>query len=335
MSATLPIAFAAPWSLLLLPLAAAPFLRRRHEELRFPSLDWIPEDRFGIWIERLGRLLAAGAIAAIVIALARPGRPESTVPRVGKGAEIVVLFDCSLSMDDEMVARGQHPRRIRDSPLRKRNIARTALAHFVERRPADRFAMMMFGAAPFRVMPFTQSQDVIHAGIVAAGISTGRPGTDLGRGLLAAVREFDQRAYTGSRVLLLVSDGAAEIDKLTRALIVEGLQRNQIELDWLYLRSANWPRLDEESDERPDSLVVDVAMHRFFSALPTPYHVFEAESPDGVTKAVNAIDRLHNLPLEYAERVPRRDYTAAAYISALVFCLGLLLHRGFVLGSWT
>ena len=62
----LPLDFAAPWVLLLLPLAWLPLLRRRREELTFSSLSWLPQDRLGIWIERAGR--AAAVIAKMVSA---------------------------------------------------------------------------------------------------------------------------------------------------------------------------------------------------------------------------------------------------------------------------
>lgn len=327
--------FVQPWALALLPLALLPLLRRRREELAFPALAWLPPDRIGGLIDGLGRVFAVVALLTAVLALAQPGRPESEVPRIGRGAEIVVLFDSSLSMDDEMVKRGQLPKRNRDSPLRKRNIAREALARLVARRPDDRFALLMFGAAPFRVTPFSQHPDVIQAGITAAGVSNGLPGTDLGRGLLAAISQFDHRAYTGSRVLLLVSDGAAEIDDSTRQQIRDGMARNRIALDWIYLRSANWPRLEDEDEPRPTALITDVSMHRFFKTLPTAYHVFEAESPDAVSRAVAEIERQQNLPLEYLERVPRRDYSPMLYLFAVLACTLLFVQRAYVLRSWT
>ncbi|WP_293370251.1 vWA domain-containing protein [Nevskia sp.] len=330
----LPLDFAAPWALLLLPLAWLPMLRRRREELTFSSLSWLPQDRLGIWIERAGRAAAVIAIIATVLALARPGRPEWEVDRIGRGAEIVVLFDSSLSMDNEMVARGAHPKRRRDSPLRKRNIARRALSAFVERRPADRFSLLMFGAAPFRVTPFSQSPEVIQAGITAAGISNGLPGTDLGRGLMAAIEQFNGRAYTGSRVILLVSDGAAEIDEITRQNIRNGMRQHRIALNWIYLRSVNWPRLDSEKEPEAVGLITDVAMHRFFKTLPTTYKVYEAESPDAVSKAVADIERAQNLPLEYKERIPRRDFTPYFYFAAILACLLLLVHRATTVRSF-
>ena len=322
-----PLVFTQPWVLLLLPLAVLPLLRRRREELTFPSLAWLPADRIGAWVERAGRAAAVLAILATVLALAGPGRPEWEETRIGRGAEIVVLFDSSLSMDDEMVARGAHPRRRRDSPLRKRNVAREALSALVARRQADRYSLLMFGAAPFRVTPFSQSPEVIQAGITAAGISNGLPGTDLGRGLMAAIEQFEGRAYTGSRVILLVSDGAAEIDPVTRRNIAIGVERHRIAINWIYLRSVNWPRLDDERGLEAVGLIKDVAMHTFFKSLPTTYKVFEAESPDAVSKAVAEIERQQNLPLEYTERIPRRDFTHWFYLTAILATALVLVHR--------
>lgn len=326
--------FAQPWALALAPLALLPLWPRRRQTLAFPTLAWLPDDRLGAAIDALGRGCAVIALLATIALLSGPGRPEYAQPRIGRGAEIVVLFDSSLSMDDEMVKRGQHSKRNRDSPLRKRNIARAALAQLVARRPADRYALLSFGAAPFRVSPFSERPAVIQAGITALGASNGLPGTDLGRGLLAAIGEFDHRAYTGSRVLLLVSDGAAEIDDNTRQRIRDGMARNRVALDWIYLRSVNWPRLDDSDTPRPEGLITDVAMHRFFKTLPTPYHVFEAESPDGVSRAVAEIERQQNLPLEYQERVPRRDYTPMVAVIAIVAALLLLALNQRVIRSW-
>ena len=40
------------------------------------------------------------ALATLILALAEPGRPQTSVERIGRGAEILVLMDRSRSMDD-------------------------------------------------------------------------------------------------------------------------------------------------------------------------------------------------------------------------------------------
>src|SRR5687767_9880761 len=95
--------FEAPWALLRLPLAILPLLRRRRDPVTFPWLVWLPVDRMGRIVRVALAMLAVVALASLVLALARPGRPETHVQRMGKGAEILVLLDRSRSMDDHML----------------------------------------------------------------------------------------------------------------------------------------------------------------------------------------------------------------------------------------
>ena len=240
--------FAQPWVLLLLPLAALPLLRGRREALRFSSLEWLPPDRAGTIIGLLWRALAVLAIFAIVLALAGPGQPETTVMRNGRGAEILVLMDRSRSMDLRMLPpdwRTLDPvimtQQAWSRGPQKSQVARDLLAKFVAQRVDDRFALMFFSASPILVVPFTQRDEVVQAGISAGGVGRGLSETDVGAALLAAIGEFDQRSYSGSRIILLVSDGGAQLDAETRQRIQAGLLRNHIGLYWLYLRSINSP----------------------------------------------------------------------------------------------
>ena len=143
--------------------------------------------------------------------------------RSGHGAEFLVLMDRSSSMDENMLTsdwRKLDPLLVRAQSRsrgeQKAKVARALLSKFVAERPDDRFALMFFSASPIHVVPFTQHDEVVQAAITAAGIGRGMSNTDIGVALLAAIDEFDQRAYTGSRIILLVSDGGAKLDKATR-----------------------------------------------------------------------------------------------------------------------
>jgi mxaC protein len=101
-SADLPLAFLQPWALLLLPLALLPLLPRRHDTLVYPHLGWLPRDRA---VKR-----SAGPCACWPSPPCSPwcspraaGPPEAFVPRIGRGAEIVLLIDRSRSMDERML----------------------------------------------------------------------------------------------------------------------------------------------------------------------------------------------------------------------------------------
>ncbi|MGF6640647.1 hypothetical protein OKW39_007864 [Paraburkholderia sp. MM6662-R1] len=190
---TMSLDFALPWMLVLLPLAALPLLRRRSDTLVFSSVAWLPADDLGRaagWLVRGG---AALAIAAIVVGLAGPGRSQLQVLRTGSGAQILILMDRSASMDEPMGSKGvEAPRG--DS---KNHVARAALTRFVEQRPNDRLAFMMFGTNPVLAMPFTYNHRAIEAAVAATAIGRGMPDTELDRGMLAAIAQFDGAPVVG------------------------------------------------------------------------------------------------------------------------------------------
>jgi mxaC protein len=329
--------FLHPWLLLLLPLAGLPLISRKRDNLSFPSLAWLPQDRLGQAATHLWRIAAVLAIASLVLALAGPGRPESQVARTGHGAEILLLLDRSRSMDDRMLPsdwRSIDPlvvfQQARSRGPQKVKVARDVLSKFVEQRPHDRFALTLFSTNPIHVVPFTQHGEVVQAGIAAGSIGRGLADTDVGRALIASIGEFDQRVYSGSRIIVLVSDGGAQLDDPTKLRIQRGLQRNHIALYWLYLRSINGPELDKAQDEG----LVEIALHHFFQTLTTPYHAYQTEVPEDLAKAIAEVGQQQNLPLDYVERIPRQDYQPYCLALGIVSCLVLLTYRWFLLRSW-
>ncbi len=91
---TLPIDFARSWTLLLLPLALLPLLRRRGDTLAFSHVAWLPADSLGRTIGVLLRACAVLAMLAIVVGVAGPGRSNLQLLRTGSGAEIPLTYDC-------------------------------------------------------------------------------------------------------------------------------------------------------------------------------------------------------------------------------------------------
>jgi mxaC protein len=329
--------FLHPWLLLLLPLAVLPLLARKRDQVAFPAAPWLPPDRLGAAAYHVWRGAAVLAIAALVLALAGPGRPESLVARTGRGAEILLLMDRSRSMDDRMLPsdwRSIDPivvyQQARSRGPVKIQVARDVLAKFVRERPADRFALSFFSTNAIQVLPFTQHGDAIQGGIAAGAIGRGLADTDVGRALVAAIGAFDGRAYSGSRIILLISDGGAQLDDDTKERIRRGLARNHVALYWIYLRSIAGPELDKDQDEGR----AEIALHHFFRSLATPYRAYQAEIPEDLSKAVADVGEQQNLPLDYLERIPRRDDAPACMAAAVLACLLLLAYRLLLIGKW-
>ncbi|MBC5782208.1 VWA domain-containing protein [Ramlibacter sp. USB13] len=331
--------FSRAWALLLLPLALLPLLPGRRDALVFSHVPWLPPDRAGAALGWALRVLGALAVAATVVAIAGPQRPETFVQRTGHGAEIVLLVDRSRSMDERMVPsdwRTIDPLNLRYQAASrgepKGKVARELLAKFVAERRDDRFSLMFFSSNAIRIVRFTQHDAVVQAGITAGNIGRGLSDTDVGRALAAAFAEFDGRAYSGSRIVLMVSDGGARLDAATKQRLHAAALRNRVSLAWIYLRSVNGPKLDTPG--QASEAVPEIALHRFFQTLPGHYRAYEAEAPEDLARAVADVARQQNFPLDYAERVPRRELGRIALALGIACCALLLALRAVTLGAW-
>jgi mxaC protein len=336
------MSFDDPWLLWLLPLALLPLLRRPGQPMGNGWLTRAPRDALSTVVGRALRALAALAIATLIVAIAGPHRAEYFAPRIGKGAEIVLLLDRSRSMDQGFAGArppaavggrispevldyyiSQSQGRLRES---KGKVARQLLAEFTSQRPDDRFALVVFSTLPMPVLGFTHHGEVVQAAIAAGNIGRGLSETNIGLALESALDLFTDRPYTGSRIVLLVSDGGDRIDPELRERLSHEARKQRAAIYWIYLRSANSPGLRPGPNDAPEAIesVPEMLLNRFFESLETPYRVYEASDTEALRQAIADVNRLENLPMRYQELVPRRDLEPWCHALALA-CVLLLL----------
>src|SRR6185295_22245 len=169
-----------------------------------------------------------------------------------EGAQIVLLLDRSRSMDEPF---GGQPY---DNPLvtrgydSKGKVARRLLERFVTGRRHDMYGMVLFSTRPIVALPLTDQPALVQAAIEAGNVGQGLAETEVGAGLLAALDFFAGRPYTGSRLIMLISDGGAWLDLATQTRVRNLLKRHQVALYWLYIRSRNSPGIGtaaQDADE--------------------------------------------------------------------------------------
>ena len=329
--------FTDPWVLAFLALAMLPLLAAPAPRLRYSWTALLPADPWAVALAWGARIAGAGAIAATVLGLAGLYREDDPVERIGTGAEIVILLDRSRSMDQSFA----RVREATDAQLAaprepKAAMARRLLATFLAQRPEDRVAFMLFSTQPIPVTDFTREPALLQAAVAATGLGRGLSDTDLGRGVEAALEKFTGRPYTGSRAVLLVSDGGAQLDAGARERIARLAHTERAAIYWLYLRSRGSPGLLPDADMPPEAIeaVPEHFLHRFFAGLGVPYRAYEAENPDAVARAIADIGARENAPVRYVEAVPRRSREDACYAVALVLALSLLALRGITVQPW-
>jgi mxaC protein len=348
------IHFDTPWLLCLLPLALWPWWARAQQPVRNAWVALMPRDRASDALQRLLKGTAVLALALLVLAMSGPYRPEYTVERVGQGAEIVVVLDRSRSMDQGFSGarlaagvakpRGTGPEALDYymslSPGRSRDakgkVARRLLSEFAAGRPDDRFGMVVFSTLPMRVLEFTQKNDVVQAAIAAGEIGRGLSETNIGLALLEALSFFDDRPYTGSRIVMLVSDGGDHIDPATQERIAFAARKQRTAINWFYLRSANSPGLTAGADDPLGAAdtVPEHQLHRFFQSLGTPYRAYEADNDKALQAAIDDVNRLENMPITYLDTVPRRDLSPWGHAIALLCVLLLWGAQGLEIRRW-
>ncbi|MCK9607024.1 MAG: VWA domain-containing protein [Methylomonas sp.] len=315
------LAFETPWALMGLILLLVPIFRSNMRATTYPWLDMLPNDPWSELLNLLIRLLSMAALAALFLGLSGIHLKEQQVERIGRGAHIVMLLDRSNSMDNSFAGRAPD-----SNEQSKADAARRLLSQFVDQRPQDLIGVATYSTSPLFVIPLTDNRAAIHAAIEA----TNAPAlayTNISKGLGMALSFFDHQPISGSRIILLVSDGAAVIDPDSEAALRVLFKQQQVRLYWLFLRTDNSPGILAEPEHPRDDnaqAMPELYLHRFFSSLKIPYHAYEAENPDAMQKAIADIDRLEKLPLHYRQAIPKQDLSGAFYGWASFFMLLLV-----------
>ena len=146
------------------------------------------------YLQHIPFLLRCIAIAALIIALARPQSKHSWQDVRTEGIDIVLAMDISGSM----LAKDLKPDRLEAS--------KAVATKFIENRPDDRIGLVIFSGESFTQCPLTTDHTVLKN--LFSSVKTGmvEDGTALGMGLATAVSRLkDSKAK--SKVVILLTDG--------------------------------------------------------------------------------------------------------------------------------
>ncbi len=324
-----------PWTLALLLLCFLPLLRHGQTVLSYSSLSLLPKDLLSDGLAIAVRIAGVLAIGALVLGISGLFRPAQTVQRLGTGAQIVLLLDRSRSMDEPFA--GDRYLHALETGQResKGEIARKLLSEFIASRDKDMFSVVVFSTFPIEILPLTPRHEIIQAAVDAGRYGRGLAETNIAAGLISALAFFADRPYTGSRLVILLSDGAGEMDRPSRRKIEELIRRYRVGLYWIYIRSRNSPKILEETDDQiVGGLSPERTLHRFFTEMDAPYRAYSAENPEALQRAIEDVSRLQNLPNWYDEVIPKQDLSNQCYLAALAFTVLLILARLAEIRSW-
>lgn len=197
------IEFAHPgffWLLILIPVTIAWYVWRERKLYGYLSVSAvkgfsIPQKSLKPMFRHSGIVLRSLALAALIIALARPQSSLSWQNSTTEGIDIVIASDISGSM----LAEDFEPNRMEAG----KNIA----IDFIKNRPNDRIGLVIFSGESFTQCPLTIDHDVLIN--LFKDIKNGMidDGTAIGMGLATAVNRLKE-SDAKSKVVILLTDGS-------------------------------------------------------------------------------------------------------------------------------
>ena len=153
-------------------------------------------------------ILRCIAVAAIIVAIARP-RSSSTFEKIdSEGIDIVLAMDISTSM----LARDFKPDRI--------GAAKDIAIQFIAERPSDRIGVVVFAGESFTQSPLTTDRPTLINLMKEVECGIIEDGTAIGNGLANAVARLKD-SPAKSRVIILLTDGVNNRGEIAPQMAIE------------------------------------------------------------------------------------------------------------------
>ena len=222
----------------LVPMVAYYVYRSRQggATLRISTVDGVKNLPHSLkyYLRHLPFVLRCLAVAALIVALARPQSAQHHSNETTEGIDIVLSLDISGSM----LARDFQPDRI--------TAAKEVAAHFINDRPNDRIGLVVFAGESFTQSPLTTDKASLLT--LLAGVKSGiiEDGPAIGNGLATALNRL-RESQAKSKVVILLTDGvnnSGQIAPLTAADIAQSLGIRVYTIGVGTMGTAPYPMLD-------------------------------------------------------------------------------------------
>lgn len=326
MSALSQLTFADPWLLLLLLLIPlAWWLERRYTGRRYPTirvsrLSGIQgTDSWRVVLRRYLPLLRAIAVAALIVALARPQfslREESVK---AEGIDIILAMDLSSSM----LAQDFEPNRL--------EVSKRVAQDFVNKRPYDRIGLVVFAGEAYTQTPLTTDHSVVNAYLQAMQAGALSDGTAIGMGLGTAVNRL-RDSEAKSKVIILLTDGVNNTGYQSPELAAQLAQEFGIRVYTIGVGSTG-ETLTPVSRRSDGQYIFGIARVEIDEALlqqiaeQTEGRYFRATSAEALEAIYGYIDELEKTEIEATViRRYREAFGGFALLALLLLVVELLLR---------
>ena len=319
-----------PWVLWFLPLAFIPLIFKETSLQYYSWNEMIPKDRLSSIIAIILKFIASLILITIIVGLSGPHSQQREIEKTGIGAQIGLVLDRSASMDDPFAGNDQS----KVGEMKSAAAARL-ITDFVNSRKNDMMGMVSFSNSAMYVLPLTDNKNAIISAVRAtAGNALFQ--TNIGSGLTTGAELFNKVPDSGSRAVILLSDGAGRIDAATQEKIKDWFGRLKISLYWIVLRQPGGISIFNTSFKARDdeALPPQIELNEFFKSLNSPFQAYEAEDPKTLQKAIEDINQKEKKPIKYFEKIPGQDYSTHCFVTAALLMIALLTLKLIEVRSW-
>ena len=293
--------FAHPWLLLLLlllPLLAWLKGKRDFQPAFLYSSVQLVRGLTGQVQSRAGAFLRAlrwVALAAFLIALARPQLGEGETKVSASGIDIVIAVDLSRSMEAEDFkdARGNRINRLA--------LAKETVEKFVLKRPGDRIGLIAFAGRAYVAGPLTLDHEFLMQNLARLNFGGIEEGTAIGAGLIASVNRL-RDLQSKSKIIILLTDGvnnAGKVPPLTAADAAQALGIKCYTIGVGTHGEAPWPYTDQFGRRQQRMMAVDIDEETLTKVSEkTGGKYFRADNSETLRRIFTEIDRLEKTTVE-------------------------------------
>ncbi len=172
----------------------------------------------------LQKVLAPIGWGLIVLALARPQFVEPPIQKMQPARDLLLALDLSQSMDirDFRDPQGQLETRVA--------AVRGVVERFVEHRPGDRIGLVVFGDAPYPLVPFTLDHATVRAMLEQTLPGMAGPRTALGDSIGLGIKMFEA-SHAPDKLMILLSDGSDTASRMPPDRAAEIAKERGIRVD--------------------------------------------------------------------------------------------------------
>ncbi len=308
--------FYTPWAFVLLLLLPVWWvLRRRPSAIVFSRTSVLAlGPRTGERITRAMFILRNVALAALVVAIARPRSTARVENVTSEGINIALAVDLSSSMLAEDFR-----------PQNRLAVAKSRLKEFIAARESDRIALIAFAGEALTQVPLTTDYPILMQAVDNLQAGQLEDGTAIGLGIATAANRL-RDAPGRSRVMIVMTDGVnnrGSIDPRTaaRAASVYGIKIYAIGVGTVGMAPVPVGR-------GPGGLIYELQPVRIDEALLTEVaamtggRYFRARDGAALRRVYEQIDRLERTTVQ------SRSYVQYSELFRMPLGLGLLAFLG-------